>query len=180
MKRKRDMNHDISKTSQVVLPEWQPPAHGQLKLNVDASLYSSNNFYSIGMVLRDESGDFIGGKTMKLPGKVSVLDAEAKGVQEAIKWLEELPLLNVVVECDSEMVVKAVNNGILYHMEVGHILEWCRLKFKYREDISLSHVKKQANRAAHLMARVPCLLNGCITFSSPPSLLLENLSSISS
>lgn len=83
---------------------------------------------------------------------------------------------NVVVECDVELVVHAVNNAVTYYMEVGHILDWCRLIFKYRTDLSLRHVKKIANRAAHLMARVPCLLHGYNVFSFPPSLLLETLS----
>lgn len=35
------------------------------------------------------------GKNLKLLGKVTVVEAEARSVQEAIRWIEELELQNV-------------------------------------------------------------------------------------
>lgn len=62
---------------------------------------------------------------MRFPGLVTVLEAEVKGVQEAFNWLEVLNLSNVTVECDSEVVMKAINKDTQYYLEVGHVFEWC-------------------------------------------------------
>lgn len=174
-RKKRDMNHIIPKPAQVAKIKWLPPHHGYTKLNVDASLYMGEESFTLGMVVRNEKGQYINGKNLKLLGSVSVMEAEARGVQEALKWIEELGLQNVILECDSELVVSAIHKEVAYHLEVGHIVAYCRLKLENRTDISLCHVKKQANRAAHLMARVPCLLNCYNIFLSPPNLLLETL-----
>lgn len=110
---------------------------------------------------------------MNLAGEVSVMEAEATGMLEAIKWIETKDLCNVVIESDSQLVVHVVMNSVDYQLEIGYILDECREKLIKRSDLSVSHVKKLANKAAHFMARVPCLLNNYNCFTSPPELLLE-------
>lgn len=125
------------------------------------------------MVLRNEAGQFVMGKNMKIAGEVSVLEAEARGVYEALQWLKQLEIYNVVVESDSQVVVNAVKAREQYQFEVGHILDECSEILMNRSDLSLYYVKKQANRAAHFMARVPCMVNYFNCFTSPPDLLVE-------
>ena len=83
----------------------------------------------------------------------------------------------MVIECDSQLVVHAIRAEDSYHLEIGHIIDECKKNLKERTDLSITHVKKPANKAAHLMARVPCLLNSYNLFLSPPDLLLEMLPS---
>ncbi|XP_074348373.1 uncharacterized protein LOC141687107 [Apium graveolens] len=116
--------------------------------------------YSVGMILRNEVGQFIQGKNMRFQGQVTVLEVEARGVEESIRWIEELGLHNVEIESDSETTVKAMSKTMQYYNEVGHIIELCRVKLQQRQDLLLNHVKKQANCVAHLLARVPCVGSG--------------------
>lgn len=83
----------------------------------------------------------------------------------------------MVVECDSELVVKAVLHNLVYYLEIGHVFESCREILISNVDFSLCHVKKQANKGAHLMARLPVALNCFSVFTSPPISLLETLDS---
>lgn len=112
---------------------------------------------------------------MNIPGTVTVLEAEARGVHETLNWIDVLNLQKISIESDSELVVKAVENEVQYYLEVGHSLDFCREKFKQRDDLSLSHIKKQANLVAHQLARGPCLLNSSTEYLSPPNFLLETL-----
>ena len=96
---------------------------------------------------------------------------------EAIKWINSTGVQHVVIETDSQLVVHALGAEDAYQLEVGHIIDECKEKLKDRADLLVLHVKKQANKDAHLMARVPCLLNSYNHFVSPPDLLLEMLSS---
>lgn len=77
---------------------------------------------------------------MKIQGNVSVMEAEARGIQEALDWIEELGLQGVIIESDSEMVVKAMKLDTDYYLEIGHILDYWRMKFKHRVDLSLCHL----------------------------------------
>lgn len=81
----------------------------------------------------------------------------------------------MIIECDAELVVAALQGKTPYLLEVGHVIEDCREKLQQRKDLSVCHIKKQANSAAHLLAKVPCLLDSCNCFMSPPECLLEML-----
>lgn len=154
---------------------WQPPSAGCYKMNVDASVFKGESSFSIGMVLRDDHGHFVKGKNMCFSGEVTVMEAEARAVQEAISWIEELRLHGVSIESDAQLVVKAINDHSEYYLEVGHTLESCKMKLKNRPDLSLCHVKKHINRAAHLLARVECMVECYNVFESPPNVLLETI-----
>lgn len=108
------------------------------------------------------------------------MEAEAYGVLEAFKWQDEKGLHNVTIESDCLLVVDAIAKGSAYQLEVGDLLQACRENLKCRSDIQVCFVKKQANKAAHMLARYPCLLDSFIMFMSPPYMLLETLFSDSS
>ena len=81
----------------------------------------------------------------------------------------------VVIESDSLITVQAINSSSDNFLEVGFILDACRTIFASRPGYSISFVKRQANRVAHLVAKLPCSLNCQNFLTSPSGLLLEAL-----
>ncbi|XP_074346115.1 uncharacterized protein LOC141684873 [Apium graveolens] len=59
--------------------KWCPPATGELKVNVDVSVYEGEDFFSIGMVMRNHQGQYVKGKTVRFGECVSVMEAELVG-----------------------------------------------------------------------------------------------------
>ena len=102
-------------------------------------------------------------------------EAEVRGILEAVTWLEELQLSGVDIETDSLLAVKALKMGTEYNLEVGDVLAQCRSILDARPDFAIYFVKRQANMAAHLLARAPCMVNCFNVFMSPPDFLLETL-----
>lgn len=51
-----------------------------------------------------------------------MFEAEVEGVLEAIRWVMELGLSNVEVECDLMLTVQALCKGTRNFLEVGNIL----------------------------------------------------------
>ncbi|XP_074327339.1 uncharacterized protein LOC141665258 [Apium graveolens] len=147
---------------------WKPPEEGYLKLNVDAGLTKGENMFTVGMTIRDDKGHFVTGKNMKIVGQVSVLEAEARGVREAINLVNNIGLQHVVIESDAQVVVQALKSKESYQVEVGHIIDECKEMLGNRADLSIIHIKNQANMGAHWMARVPCLLDHSNIFMYPP------------
>lgn len=78
----------------------------------------------------------------------------------------------MIIETDSLIVARALNEDVVNLLEVGHIMEQCRLLLQELPLVSLSHIQKQANRVAHGLARLPCSLNCFPVLSSPPTLLI--------
>lgn len=106
------------------------------------------------------------------------MEAEAYGVLEALNRVQEKEYQNVVTESDSLMVIDATRRENNYQLEVGDLVQACRVKLNIRSDIKIGHVKKHANKIAHLLTRHTCLLDNFIVFTSPPNnIVLETLNS---
>lgn len=157
--------------------KWIAPAAGLMKLNVDASVFEGAESFSLGMVIRDHRDVFLHGRTLRFAGKVGVLEAELIGIMEALKWTSEFHDQAFCVESDSILGVQAINETSQNHLEAGVDIEQCRSIISSRASVSLSFVKKQANKDAHLMARLPCMLNSFVCYSSPPLSVLETIMS---
>lgn len=95
-------------------------------------------------------------------------EAETKGILEALSWAAQLGISKVIVDSDSWLSVQAVNNKSINRLEVGHMIQECRTILEQNLDFSVSFTRKQANRVAHLLARVPCEVFSFLDFPSPP------------
>ena len=155
--------------------KWKPPEVDQLKINVDAALTTGQNSYAVGMVIRNHHSQYKAGKIMRFAGMVSVLEAELKGILEAILWAQEIAGCSVTIESDSLISTNAINHGHDSSLEAEDLVQQCQEVLSNNSRISVRHVKKQANKVAHNLARVPCERNCFIVFSSPPSCLLGTL-----
>ena len=129
----------------------------------------------MGLVLRDHSGTLVAGKTICKLMVSSVFEAEATAILEGLQWLINMTVDKVIIESDSFLSVKALQNSQENLLEVGNILSACQSILDSRPEFSVSFVKRQANRVAHVATRIPCSLNCQNIFSTPPSLLLEPL-----
>lgn len=155
--------------------KWQAPEAGGFKLNVDASFYAGSESFSIGMVIRDHTGSFLGGQVARYPNVNTVFEAEAMAIAEALSWLMTLPYQGVIVESDSLLSVQAIRCCHVNSLEVGHVLDRCHSLLCSRPDLSVSFVKRQSNKLAHEMACIPCLLHCHNLFTSPPASLVETI-----
>lgn len=133
------------------------------------------NSFAFGMVLRNHQGRYIAGKTMRFAGVVPVLEAELTGIWEAILWSQEVEGGPITVESDSLLGVNAVNQGHDNVLEIGDLVQQCQKLLRSNDNISISHIKKQANKVARSLARFPYELNCFNVIPSPPSCLLETL-----
>lgn len=137
----------------------------------DEVVQGSDSF-SIGMIIRDHIGTFQAGKVMRLAGNISVYEAEAVGILEALSWIDDRQDGHVVIESDSLLSVRALQKDIVQVNELGTVLNFCKDMLKNRSDISIQFVRKQANRAAHVMARVLCMLGGYNMILNPPYMVI--------
>lgn len=83
---------------------WHPPSPGFWKVNVDAAFFVDSMQMGVGMVLRDNSGAHIIGRTLLFNSNFAVDVGEALGIYEALSWVKQLGLERIVVEGDSKVV----------------------------------------------------------------------------
>lgn len=76
-------------------------------------------FFSIGMVIKNDAGNFVSGKCMKVEGKVPVLEAEAFGECEALR-IKQTCHQPASIESDSlQVVVHTLNSEVCYQVWWG-------------------------------------------------------------
>ena len=87
---------------------WFPPFHGRFKLNVDAAFCPRNKVAFLGMVARNESGDFCVCAIMKTDKVDSTLQAELMAIAFGLKMAMEISLPFVCVESDFLMAIQEI------------------------------------------------------------------------
>jgi ribonuclease HI len=89
-------------------PRWLKPSPGWVKLNWDAAVSSSTNKMGVGVVARNEDGDFVAGLTASLPHVRDPLIAEILAAWRAVELGRELGYQRIVLEGDSLVTIKAL------------------------------------------------------------------------
>lgn len=142
---------------------------------MDVSFDHNAEHFTIGMVIRDHAGVFVECRSMTLPRPGSVFDAECIGVKETLSWLTDHQNRKVIVETDSLLTTKELQRETRNLLEVGHIADQCKVLLQALPDVSVKHIRKHANKVAHSLVRIPCLLNCFIVFSSSSTHLVETI-----
>ena len=81
----------------------------------------------------------------------------------------------MIIESDSQLCVNALSSDNINLLELGNLVYQCKSMISNRGGVLVKFVRKQANRVAHMLAKIPCTLNSFLDFTSPPSSLLETL-----
>ncbi|CAH9122326.1 unnamed protein product [Cuscuta epithymum] len=147
---------------------WCCPAAGMVKLNVDAAVRTG--YCGLGWCLRDEEGKFVAGAARKWQGNLSVLEAELIGIREALSWLLDFEWRAIEVESDASRAISEILKGSSIS-SYGLVAADIRDIANNFASISFSHVRRSANKAAHVMAKAACSLSDLQSwFTHPPFL----------
>lgn len=91
---------------------WSPPAHGFIKLNVDAATKPQEDRIGLGVVARDKEGTvFLSASKTDWPF-ISVERAELEAFQWAVDLAIDSGWQNVIVEGDAQTIVRALQGSI--------------------------------------------------------------------
>ncbi|KAL6565896.1 hypothetical protein OROHE_004951 [Orobanche hederae] len=132
---------------------WQKPVIGELKCNVDATIFAEDNKFGVGACVRDENGVFRSAKTMWFYGSPSPLEAEAMGLLQSLRFIIEKNFTSVVIELDCQAVVNGITHNLYLNNDVGVILSLCKNILNQFPSYRISYIRRQANLVAHSLAR---------------------------
>ncbi|KAK2456441.1 hypothetical protein QL285_003807 [Trifolium repens] len=142
---------DIEQVQQ--LHNWIPPRHGWFKCNVDAAFHNGGRITSGGWCFRDERGQFIRAGTNWMDGELSIIEAEALALLEAMRMACNMNMHKVMFETDAQIVVGAANSNHVGVSLFSTII--CNIKnlLLLNPNFEVKFVKRQANSVAHKLAR---------------------------
>ena len=149
MSNSRNMSHTPTNRK-----KWEPPKHGFLKCNFDAAIAKQNQRIVFNYIIRNEKGELIGAKNGHKRGFDNVLEAESLSCQEALLWIKDKGLANIIFKSDSQLLVRVINMPIFYSSTVGLILQDCMYLLNNLNGCAITFANRSTNQAAHKLAKV--------------------------
>uniref|UniRef100_A0A2N9HKV4 CCHC-type domain-containing protein n=1 Tax=Fagus sylvatica TaxID=28930 RepID=A0A2N9HKV4_FAGSY len=102
---------------------WSPPPPGYVKVNYDGAVFLETMEAGLGVVIRDELGRPMVSLSQKVPFPGSSTAVEALALRRAMFLAIEMGFYSVIVEGDSEMLVRAVTSLGGSATVYGHVVE---------------------------------------------------------
>ncbi|KAL9683446.1 hypothetical protein QQ045_015268 [Rhodiola kirilowii] len=139
--------------------KWKPPKRGFLKFNCDGAWCSQTNSLGFAGLVRDDKGVVMAVFADRKSGKFNALEAEGNAILKAMEIADSRNWDKVVFELDSAQVIAGILSGVL---DERSKLSWsfrCSALFSLHSDWELSHIWREANKAADLLAKKACRLN---------------------
>ncbi|XP_042969118.1 uncharacterized protein LOC122301808 [Carya illinoinensis] len=137
----------------VDVQRWKKPESNWFKHNWDAVVRDKEGRIGIGAVVRDSQGLVIGTLRAQRSLKGCSSDAEAYGLLVAAVFCRELGLQQVCFEGDSKHVVNLLLSKEVDWSMGGCLVEDARKILNSSIRWTASHVKREANKAAHQLAK---------------------------
>jgi ribonuclease HI len=132
---------------------WQPPLHGILKCNVDASFFNNEGACGWGWCIRGSNGQFILAGSNILYEKLNIIEGEALAIKEAMCEIIQRGFTQVIFESDSKVVVDAIHSRNVGVSEFCSIISSIQSLLLLYPNFEVKFVKRQANSVAHTLAR---------------------------
>ncbi|XP_058783600.1 uncharacterized protein LOC131658309 [Vicia villosa] len=147
---------------------WEPPDTGWLKCNVDAGFSNNRGTTNRGWCVRDNRGSFILGGIAWDLDLLSVVEAEALALKEAIQGAITNHLDKVIFESDALKVVQAIHSNHCGNSEFSVIILSTQSLLQIYSNFEVKFVKRQANMVAHSLANVAISWSRRSSFNVPP------------
>ena len=129
-----------------------PEAHG-FKVNFDGATFADDDTVGLGVVIQNDVGLVMASLTQKLPLPSSIIEVEVFAARRALELALELGFDNIILEGDSEILLKALKNGGSRLAHYGHLTSDFFSFISHFSTLKLSFVRTHYNRLAHSLAR---------------------------
>ena len=105
------------------------------------------------MIVHDHRGQVIAFVSEKVHIPQSSDEVEALAAVKAISFALELGLHSVIIEGDSEVIIKALKSEEVSFASFGHLISAAKVSLVAFSSISFSHTHRLANSATHNLAK---------------------------
>ena len=132
---------------------WRPPSHPFFKLNFDAAIIKERCMPGFGAMIRNEQGEVMVAFFAIRPSVSCNEEAETLACRKAVEFAVDTGFSELIIERDSINVMQAVSSSILDLLVVGNVVADIQWLIHGLRRVSINLVKRDCNRAAHVLAR---------------------------
>lgn len=106
------------------------------------------------MIARDSLGKLVAARGIPIDSKLEPVLAEAQAALHATIFAKNLGLVNIIFEGDTKQIIKAINSEQPCMSSYGPLVDGAVSGLGGLENSPFSHVKREANCAAHGLAKL--------------------------
>jgi ribonuclease HI len=150
-------NHDeqdlVQRQQRACSDVWKKPPQGVVKVNWDAAINKKEGYTGCGIIICDYEGQVLAARSIT---QVSIMDptmAEAWAALQALLFSKEIGFFDAILEGDALQIVTANSIESPNWSRFGHFIEGIKEQALLFRSFSVSHVRREANSAAHLLAK---------------------------
>ncbi|KAM6558713.1 hypothetical protein CsatA_027952 [Cannabis sativa] len=132
---------------------WQPPTPNGFKLNVDAAVNSVTKVLGVGALVRDHDGQVIAALSKPTQGCFRSDEMEAKALFHSLNWALQQQLHITHIGTDALRVFHALTTTSIDLSSFSDLILDVRCLLSFFPEARVSHVKRNANHAAHGLAK---------------------------
>lgn len=132
---------------------WKPTDAHHFKTNFDGAFFAETGEAGIDVVIRNNTGQVKAALSEKIHAPASVTVLEMLAARRAAAFTREMGIENCILEGDSQIVIKALQDGDMTFSESGHLLQDTLSHLNSIKNWSLSHSLRQGNAVADALAK---------------------------
>jgi len=135
---------------------WEPPGYRWLKCNVDTAVHQAGSVYSIRCCFQNSEGRFVHAQPAWKVANLTILEGEAWALHHAIQVAIDKDWHRVIFELDSNTLVDCISSPTCGRSEFHTLVSLIKSILVLHPDFEVKFVRRQANMAAHTLARTAC------------------------
>ncbi|KAF7835723.1 Ribonuclease H [Senna tora] len=147
----KEINHEGEKGPRYV--QWHKPMEGSLKINTDGSSVDNPGRAGVGVVVRDSLGNWVQGFSGFI-GVATNMQAELSAIRQGLKMATDLGASFVEAETDALEALHLIKHADITMHTFGPLIADIRLMLAAHPNFKLSHVLREANQCADIMAKI--------------------------
>ena len=123
-------------------------------------------------MIRNHTGQVIASLSENVALPPSIVDVEALAAVRAVSFAAELGVSSIIIEGDSEEIIKAMRSEEESLSTYGHLIAAVRQIMDGFSSLSFTHTRREGNNLAHKLARHARSVSGYLVWMEdvPPQL----------
>uniref|UniRef100_A0A7N2MTJ9 RNase H type-1 domain-containing protein n=1 Tax=Quercus lobata TaxID=97700 RepID=A0A7N2MTJ9_QUELO len=135
---------------------WIPPSENIFKINVDGAVFADQKAVGVGVIIRDEKGRLEAALSKKILAPLGAVEAEAMAYEQGLMFARDIGIHNFIIEGDSLIIYHALCESSNPPSSVAAVVQGIQEMCREFHGVMFSHVRRQGNQPAHLLAKHAC------------------------